>query len=135
GIVNEAMVKAGLNLNVVAEVNTAGASLPLVVAGVAPTIHTAVMAREAIERGELRAIPIRDLYSYRMLAVASDAPVMPATARVIDALRNCIRDMVEDGRWPGGELVETPDDGWRTYQAGPSAQEPAARDASRIVRG
>ena len=106
GILNEAMAAAGLTLNVVAEVNTAGASIPLVAAGTAPTIHAAVMAREAIQRGELKALPITGLYSYRMLAVASDVQVMPTTARIMNALRDCIRVMVESGIWPGGELVE-----------------------------
>lgn len=105
GILNDAMADAGLTLNVIAEVNTAGASIPLVVAGVAPTVHVAVMARAAIERGELKVVPIEGLYSYRMLAFPAEAQITPDIAGLMDILRNCVQEMVAQGTWLGGELI------------------------------
>ncbi|MDI6029480.1 LysR family transcriptional regulator [Corticibacterium sp. UT-5YL-CI-8] len=104
-ILDRAFNDARLRLRTIAEVNTAGASKALVMEGLGPTVHVAAMARAEIQRGELRAIPIRALHSVRVLACASDTPLRNSLHELMDAVRDCLRDLVANGRWPNGEML------------------------------
>jgi LysR family nitrogen assimilation transcriptional regulator len=104
-IIGSAFAVAGLPLRVAAEVNTAGASKALVLEGVGPAIHVAAMAGRELTRGELRAIPIRGVYSIRALAIPSDAEITPQIREMMDTVRDCLSDLVAAGKWINGEMI------------------------------
>jgi LysR family nitrogen assimilation transcriptional regulator len=106
GIVEVAAAQIGRALNIVAEVGTAGASKPLVLAGAGPTIHVAAMARSELSAGQLKAIPIRGLYSRRVLAESMGVLRRQAdVSTVIACVHDCLAQLVDAGRWPGGEML------------------------------
>jgi LysR family transcriptional regulator, nitrogen assimilation regulatory protein len=104
-IIGGAFAAAGLRLRTAAEVNTAGASKALVIEGVGPTVHVAVMARNELRRGELRAIPIRGLYSVRVLAIPSEAEITTPIREMMDTMRDCLSDLVSKGKWINAEMI------------------------------
>lgn len=105
-IIGGAFAAAGLKLRPAAEVNTAGASKALVLAGLGPTVHAAAMARAELSRGELRAIPIRGLYSIRALAIPEDAEITTPLREMMDTVRDCLKDLVAAGKWVHGEMID-----------------------------
>jgi LysR family nitrogen assimilation transcriptional regulator len=96
---------AGLQLHTVAEVNTAGASKALVLEGLGPTVHVAAMARTEIQRGELRALPICNLHSVRVLACPIDMPITQPMREMMSTVRACLSDLVAGGKWPNGTML------------------------------
>ncbi|GGL80867.1 LysR family transcriptional regulator [Wenxinia marina] len=107
-IVEEAFSSLGLRLSVAAVANTAGTCKALVREGVGPTIHVAAMARAELERGELCAVPIRGLYSVRVIAISEEAEMTPDLCLMIDTVRDCFADLVRSGRWLKGEMIGVP---------------------------
>jgi LysR family nitrogen assimilation transcriptional regulator len=106
GILETAVAKLGGTLLVAAEANTAGASKSLVLAGLGSTVHVAAMARAELQRGELRAIPISGLYSYRVIAHRAGSDLSYAARSVVSLVRECLGEMLASGEWLGGELID-----------------------------
>ncbi|AZQ68289.1 LysR family transcriptional regulator [Silicimonas algicola] len=107
-IIEEAFSSVGLRLTVAAVANTAGTCKALVREGVGPTIHVAAMARAELERGELCAVPIRGLYSVRVIALSEEAEMTPDLRLMIDTVRDCFADLVHSGRWLRAEMIGCP---------------------------
>jgi len=110
-MVEEGFASAGLTLTVAAEANTAGACKALVKEGVGPSIHVGAMARTEIERDELRALPIQNLYSVRVIALPAGREMTDEIRALMSAVRECMANLVKSGKWPGAEMIrERPDD-------------------------
>jgi len=97
----EATTPLGLALDPVAQVDTAAVALQLVLAGLAPTIDVAAVARAGIAAGALRALPIGGLRIPRALARLRDRQPTPAAEAVAASLVACARGLVGRGGWPG----------------------------------
>jgi len=104
-ILDRAFLASGLEFKVAAEVNTAGASKVLVLEGLGPTVHVAAMARAELIRGELKAVPIKGLYSTRVMAFSRERRPDAAVNFVMDTVRECLADLVASGRWIGAEIL------------------------------
>lgn len=104
-ILEQATARKNLPLSIIAEVTTAGAAKQFTLAGVAPTVHVASMVRAELTRGELRAIPIRGLYTNRVIAHLGKNKMPEAVSATIKLVQDCVTDMVVKSEWPGAELV------------------------------
>jgi LysR family nitrogen assimilation transcriptional regulator len=98
---NEAMTPLGLTLDAIAQVDTAAVAKQLVLAGLAPTIDAAAMARTEIAQERLKALPIADIRVHRTLARLRDRELSPAAEAVAATLLGCARELVARGIWPG----------------------------------
>lgn len=104
-ILDEAFAKAGMQMTIAAEANTAGACKALVKEGVGPTVHVAAMARGELERRELRAVPIRGQYSTRVIALPLDPDISNETRIMIQLVSECLSTLIRDGKWLRGEML------------------------------
>lgn len=101
----EGFERARLPLLLAAEANTAGACKALVREGMGPTVHVAAMAREELLRGDLRAVPIRGLYSTRVIALPLTRRERRETRMLVRLVRDCLSLLIRDGHWLGGEIL------------------------------
>jgi LysR family nitrogen assimilation transcriptional regulator len=102
---SNALISAGHHVRIAAEVNTAGASKSLVLENVGPTVHVAAMARAEILRGELRALPIRGLYSTRVLAFSAKSEITTPVHEMMQAVKDCLGELTATGKWPLAEMI------------------------------
>lgn len=100
-----AMKRANVELNWIAELDTIAASKPLVLAGVAPTIHAPSIIQLDLAGGLLRAIPIEGIYMIRTIATA-DKKLGENILNIKQTLREVAGRMVATGQWPNAELLE-----------------------------
>lgn len=105
----EAFERARLPLTLAAEANTAGACKALVREGMGPTVHVAAMARGELQRGELRAVPIRDLHSIRVIALPLAQQRRSEIRLMVRLVHDCLSALVRDGNWLGGEILALDD--------------------------
>lgn len=97
---------AGVGLSVAAETTSMAVQKSLVKQGVGLSILPGVMIAEELSRGLLTACPIAAINLKRTLylARATTKAATAATLKVIDELRECVRQCVAEGRWPGAVL-------------------------------
>jgi LysR family nitrogen assimilation transcriptional regulator len=105
-LLDAAMARVGLNIQPVTEVDRSQMSKQLVLAGTAPTVNTALRVRDEIERGDLRAIPIRDMHMIRAIATPADRPVGLAAATVKEEIKTCVHNLIATGEWPHAEEID-----------------------------
>jgi LysR family transcriptional regulator, nitrogen assimilation regulatory protein len=97
----------GVTLNLTAEADATNVQKALAMSGEALTILSGFVIAGDIESGLLSGSPLastglrRTLY----LARAAGKPLTPASACVMDELRDLVRQWVTQGRWPGGTLI------------------------------
>ncbi len=99
-----AMKQANVQLNWIAETDTIAASKPLVLSGVAPTIHAPSITQAEVRGGQLRAIPIEGIYMLRTITTA-DKVLDENVDRMRQTLREVVRRMIESGQWPNAEFL------------------------------
>lgn len=107
-IVEEACAPLGLQLNVVAEIDSLPSVKKAVEAGLGSTILTMASVAEEVADGRLQAATIVDPSTWRRVvcATAMTRPTTGAAAAVIRLVTELARQMVEDGSWPGTWIGE-----------------------------
>ena len=106
-LLDTAMARVGLSLQPLTQVDRSYTSKQLVLAGLAPTVNTALRVRSEIERGDLRAIPIRNMHVIRALATPSDRPISVAASTVGEQIKICVHDLISTGKWPHAEVIDS----------------------------
>lgn len=97
---------AGMRLNVVMEIDGLATLMDVVRAGVAATLQPGAAAARSANAG-LRVVHIRDRHLMRrnILASLPDEELSPAALAVRVVMREVVRGLVEQGRWPGATLL------------------------------
>lgn len=104
--VEAAAARAGVNLNVMVEVESVQVAKRLVSDGIGLTAHFAGAVLREIATGRLAAVPIEGLQLRRVLARSSIRPVSRASELLIDILHEVVKQEVEGGRWPNAKLLQ-----------------------------
>ena len=99
-----AMKAADVELNWVAELDTIGASKPLVLSGVAPTIHAPSIVQAELSTGLLKAVPLDGAYMIRTMATA-DKKLGDNIIAIKKALREVVSNMASFGQWSHWEML------------------------------
>ncbi|CAG9243866.1 LysR family transcriptional regulator [Paraburkholderia caribensis] len=102
--------KVDVELNVVVEVESVGVATQLIEDGVGWTVHFAAPIRAEIERGALRAVPIRGVSLDRYLAHSVVRPPSSATVSLMTLLTGTAQSLILDNRWPMAKMASVASD-------------------------
>ncbi|WP_416762100.1 LysR substrate-binding domain-containing protein [Roseateles sp. So40a] len=101
-IIDEACLKEGVRLNVVAEIEALNSVKRAVEAGLGGTILPLGSAADEIAAGRLRGRDIASAHMVRRVVIATSVtrPATSATNAVMGLVTEVAMEMVKDGRWP-----------------------------------
>ena len=107
-IIDEACAQQGIELQVVAEIDSLTSVKKAVAAGVGHTILSQSSVMEEVASGQLQAITINESSMRRRVVCATriTRPTTLASAAVIGLATDLIRGMVGSGAWPGQWIGE-----------------------------
>jgi LysR family nitrogen assimilation transcriptional regulator len=106
-VVEQAAAHHGDHLRVVLEADSVVLTKALVRQGLGYSILTYASVQDEVVRGELRAFPIErpPLISTLALASLRDTKNSRTARDLAGTVRAVLRDLVDQGRWRGGEIV------------------------------
>lgn len=102
-IIDEACAQQGLQLHVIAEIDSLTSVKKAVEVGVGYTVLSQSSVIEEVAQGQLMAATIQDSAMKRRVVCATSVtrPTTQASAAVIDLAVDLIHDMTDSGAWPG----------------------------------
>lgn len=105
---NSAFDAAGLRMNVVMEIDGLATLMDAVASGVAATLQPGAAAARVVAGG-LRAAHIEDrqLLRKNLLVSLPEDELTPAALAVRVVIRDVVRDLVEQRKWPGATLLQS----------------------------
>jgi LysR family nitrogen assimilation transcriptional regulator len=101
-IIEEACLPLGLELDVVAEIDSLSSVKKAVESGIGSTILSVASVAEEVEAGRLRASTIEDASMLRRVVSATSVtrPITPAASAVLELTTGLLQQMVLSGIWP-----------------------------------